>query len=199
MGITIHFSGRLKSEDSLPALIEEVEDIAEAYRWKSFTFEKIFPPGHYGKKTFDDNLYGICFSPPDCEPVSFSFLSNGKVVSLPGWQWHHSQGQKVDKTELFSFFKTQFAGPEVHKILIHILRYLSKKYFRNFKLIDEGDYWETNDEKLLNEKFDFLNGMLNFISAELEGNPRKKDQSLDDYMETLFRIIQEKRKNKQDK
>ena len=34
MGLSIHFSGRLRKAEYLPTLVEEVEDIAKVYGWK---------------------------------------------------------------------------------------------------------------------------------------------------------------------
>lgn len=46
--------------------------------------------------------------------------------------------------------KTQFAGTAIHKTIIELFRYLYKKnYVLEFNLIDDGEYWETGDENLL--------------------------------------------------
>lgn len=83
MGLSIHFSGRLKSQGSLPELIEEVKDIAEIYKWHYSSFVEEFPAGSF-KKSFNHRLYGICFTPPDCETVNLTFLSDGRLTS----PWH---------------------------------------------------------------------------------------------------------------
>ncbi len=33
MGLTLHYSGKISKDASLPGLIEEVKDIAEIYNW----------------------------------------------------------------------------------------------------------------------------------------------------------------------
>lgn len=81
MGITIHYNGRLNAKKSLPLLIEEVKDIAEVSQWNYEIYRSGFPKNHFGKKTHNNTLYGMCFTPPGCETVSLTFLSNGTLVS----------------------------------------------------------------------------------------------------------------------
>ena len=68
----------------------------------------------------------------------------------------------------FNFVKTQFASPEIHIIIVKLLRYLKEKYFQRFEVIDEGKYWETGDEDLLAEKMEFLSQKMNALAQALE-------------------------------
>ncbi len=79
MGLSIHYSGSFKSEGSLQRMIEEVKDIVEIYKWEYSVFEHEFPVNSIGKTGYNQNIYGICFTPPRCETVSLCFLSNGKM------------------------------------------------------------------------------------------------------------------------
>jgi hypothetical protein len=56
--------------------------------------------------------------------------------------------------------KTQFAGAETHILLCKLLRYLEKKHFAEFEVIDEGDYYHTGDASRLAEKMAFLNSII---------------------------------------
>jgi len=49
MGLSIHYSGSFNPKASLQAMIEEVKDIAETYKWKYFVFEDEFPANIIGK------------------------------------------------------------------------------------------------------------------------------------------------------
>ena len=42
---------------------------------------------------------------------------------------------------------------QMHISPLNLLKHLSKKYFRNFTLYDEGYYWQTGDENILREQF----------------------------------------------
>ena len=52
--------------------------------------------------------------------------------------------------------KTQFAPTEIHISIIKLLKHLKNKYILDLEVLDEGCYWETEDNKLLNKKFPFL-------------------------------------------
>jgi hypothetical protein len=188
MGISIHYTGRLKAKNSLPGLIEEVKDIAVTYKWHYYIFEEEFPAGSFGKSSFDHDLYGICFTPPGCEMVSLTFLSNGKLVSQ--WAWQYYFANEKDKT-FFSgvSVKTHYAGAAAHKVLIHLLDHLSRKYFRYFKLSDEGQYWETRDEKLLDNNFRQLNAWMESFSTALDTQPMKEGETFEKYFERLLHQI----------
>ena len=126
MGITIHYSGRLKEAEILPALIEEVKDIAQANHWKYHIFETLIAADKFGAEKYDNNIYGILFSPPESEPVWLTFLSNGRMCMCNSLEFYGNSDQEQDKEFLYYLFtKTQFAGPEIHKQIINILRHLS--------------------------------------------------------------------------
>lgn len=80
MGITIHYSGRLKEAEILPALIEEVKDIAQANHWKYHIFETLIAADKFGAEKYDNNIYGILFSPPESEPVWLTFYQTDECV-----------------------------------------------------------------------------------------------------------------------
>lgn len=88
--------------------------------------------------------------------------------------------------------KTQFAGKDVHKILIYLFRYISKKYFSEFELIDEGRFWETGDEKILNNQFNLYNGILDSFRYAVNNISRNANESIEDYFERIIKIVSEK-------
>jgi hypothetical protein len=189
MGISIHYKGRLKTKKSLPFLIEEVKDIAETYKWKYDILEKEFPRGSFNKTGFDGKLYGICFSPPGSETVCLTFLSNGKLVNPGALQFF------LDKKEMleWSFVKTHYAGVTVHKIIIHLFDYLSKKYLAHFKMNDEAQYWETRDEKVAEVNFNKLNALMDSFASALETQPKKKGETFETYFRRLLEQINKRK------
>jgi len=191
MGISIHFRGKIKSPKLLPQMIEEVRDIAEENKWKYHVFKTELPEEGIGLDSFEDELYGITFSPPECEMVDFTFLSNGRLCSVVGIKIYFEDEQN-DIFIQWNSVKTQFAGPQIHITLVHLLDYFSAKYFDDFEVKDEAEYWETRDEKLLQEKFNFLNGILRNFESNLEMMPKRPNESLEDY---LRRIMENVNKN----
>jgi hypothetical protein len=78
-------------------------------------------------------------------------------------------GETVESIELpFSSVKTQYASPGIHITLVKLLKYLEKKYFQTFEVIDEGDYWKTGDEDALEEKMKFLTHKMDTLAQTLD-------------------------------
>ena len=72
-------------------------------------------------------------------------IESGKYLSLAG------DGEK--KYSCMLSVATEFADVEVHKFVNHLLKYLNQKYFSEFNVHDEGEYWETANQKFLDENF----------------------------------------------
>jgi hypothetical protein len=203
MGLSIHYRGELNDTAALPELIYEVKDIAEIYKWNYHIFKDHFPGTIFtkaspvknpGKAYYDWNIYGICFTPPECETVFLTFLSDGKMSSPVNLDLFGKTvtGSESDYIYMLSV-KTQFGGIEVHKLIIHLLRYLDKKYFKNFKVTDEGKYWETGNEKLLEENFKRYNDLMESFTSALENNPRKINETFESYFERIIMMIKKKK------
>ena len=82
--------------------------------------------------------------------------------------------------------KTQFAGPQIHIVLVNLLRYLGQKYCSELQVSDEGGFWETNDEAVLLSAFQQYDDLLNMVAATLQSIPLDQD----DTPEGLARKIQ---------
>lgn len=193
MGLSINYSGSFNKYTSLTKMIEEVKDISEIYKWKYKIFNHEFPSKEFGKVKYNQNLYGIHFTPPECETVSLTFLSNGRMCCGARLEFFGNSESKTDQQYLYMLSaKTQFAGSDTHKIIIHLLKYLSGKYFSDFKLIDEGEYWETGDEKLLEKKFKQYTELLDTVSFSIQNYPMKKDETFEEYFSRVLKHISKK-------
>jgi hypothetical protein len=195
MALSIHYSGSFNANTSLKAMIEEVKDIAEIYKWPYNVFENEFPADSFGKAEYNENIYGISFTPPECETVSLCFLSNGKMSDVLNLKFHGNSKDEEGAEYLYMLsVKTQYAGIEIHKLVIHLVRYLSKKYLQDFTVTDEGEYWETGDEKILQDAFKRYTDLIESFATSLENYPKKSGESFESYFERLLKQIQEKRK-----
>ncbi len=201
MGLTIHYSGTFNKNASLSKMVDEVADIAETHKWKYHVFNKEFPPDNEVSNSYDEEIYGICFTPPECETVSLCFLSNKKMTSLINLKSFGNSSDKKEQEYLYMLsVKTQFAGEEIHKLIIELFRYLKKqKYFEHLKILDEGKYWETGDEKILHEIFEQNIALLDSFSFAIKNVPIKKSESYLNYFTRLAKMIRLKNygKNKQ--
>lgn len=89
--------------------------------------------------------------------------------------------------------KTQYAGVELHMFIIQLFRYLNNKYFADFKLSDEGQYWETNDETLLKTTFKRYTDFINGFASTIESYPTLSGEDLESYIDRLLKMLQNKR------
>jgi len=184
MGLTIHYNGAFSSGAFLPAMIEEVKDIAEVHRWPYHIYETDFPDYDFTTETFDGKVYGISLTPPQSETVSLTFLSNGRLSNTLWLNYLKDDGSKEYLYMLFT--KTQFAGWQIHRQIVHILKYISQKYLRHFNVDDEGMYWETGDINILQERFKEYSALLDKFSSGLEMMPMNPGESHEDYFKRIL-------------
>ena len=78
-------------------------------------------------------------------------------------------------------------------LIIHLFKYLSDKYLQTFRLIDEGQYWETGDEQLLEDTFKRYNDLLNSVSDALDTFPVKTGETMEEYLSRLIDRVNKKR------
>jgi hypothetical protein len=182
MGLSIHYSGRIRDYTVIEEMMTEVTDICENLNWTYHILD--------GNNT--DHLRGICFSPEGCEPIFLTFLLNGRMCS-PVNLMHKDiyEENDLDRELLYTTStKTQFAGPDAHMAVIKLLRYLKGKYFAAFELNDEGMYWETLDEKILLgqfAKYDFLLNAVSEALSSMEALPGENAGSLADRIEKMLK------------
>lgn len=190
MGLSIHYNGRLRNPTSLSEIIAEVKDVAEVNKWEYHVFETRFPEDRFTENFYDQNLYGICISPPKCEMIPICFLSNGRISGPANLSLYGDKDGQKEQFGLCSIsVKTQFAGIEIHRIVIHLFKYLQKKYLDDLEMSDEGHYWETQDEELLQKTFDEYVDMLDNFVLSIETKPMKKGESFETYFTRLMRMI----------
>src|SRR5258708_15910814 len=138
MCLSIHYNGRIKDVNLIPKLVDEVQDISTSLQWNYHLFD-------------DELVKGISFSPPECEPLFFTFSKDG-VLCSPILLRPDGYQDNIHPATTISV-KTQFACIDAHKAVIKLLRHLKANYFSEFELNDEGGYWESDDEKILQKQF----------------------------------------------
>jgi hypothetical protein len=152
MGLSFHYSGRISPYERIDEMICEVEDISKSLDWKYNIID-------------DDKLKGIVLSPEGSEPLSLTFVPDGRLCSITSV----IVNKPDDPFYYTAFTKTQFAGPDTHIALMKLLRYLSDKYFSEIKVNDEGLYWGIWDKKTLLEQFAKYKYALDTVTAALSG------------------------------
>lgn len=193
MGITIHYSGRFNKDASLSEMVQEVKDIAEVCKWDYTVFNEVFPEEMDAPDSYNDEVYGIEVTPPNCESVSLCFLSNGRMSSAAHLVLWGNGNPSEEKYLYMLFTKTQFAGVEIHKFIIHLFHHLNEKnFFEHLEVNDEGRYWETGDEEVLKEQFRKNGKLLDAFSFAFENVPRESNESFTMYFERIIKLINRK-------
>ena len=196
MGLSIHYTGSFNKNASLSDLITEVKEVAEVQNWEYNVYEEKFPIDNNEDDTYDGKVYGISFSPPKCEPVFICFLSNYRMSNHLLIEFYGDAERQPEKDYLYMLStKTQYAGIAIHKMIIDLFRYLNKRnYFSEFNMIDEGEYWETDDEEVLERKFKEYNDLMDNFSLAIEAIPAEPEETYEDYFKRIAERIHKRRK-----
>lgn len=178
MGLSFHYSGQLRQAAGEVALTEEVADICRDLDW-DYTLLQRSGEGA--------PLYGIAVAPENSESLFLTFLPNGQLLSpvqpMIG-------GNPQDPYYFTISTKTQYAGPDTHKALIRLLKYLDTKYFTGLVVQDEGLYWETGNDAVLLDQFHKYNRALKALKealSDMKATPGESTPSLADRLEQLLR------------
>ena len=107
--------------------------------------------------------------------------------------WGNSTDETERKYLYMNFTKTQYAGAEIHKMVIGIFRYVLSHYLSDFKMVDEAEFWETGDEKLLYENFRRNTELINSFAEALQTNSPREDEDVETYLERIIREFRDKR------
>jgi hypothetical protein len=191
MGLSIHYKGKLKNYTSTDELIAEAEDICKSMGWKHTIMQPDEERGlsiNSQVKLTPHDVKGITISPEECEPIILSFLPDGNLVN---WvKLIHYNHLTNDLAIEWVHTKTQFAGPDTHIAVVKFLHYISKKYFSDFEMNDEGYYWEKWDEQILLARFKKYNFLLDAMAdalANVKLAPGESAVSLADRIEQIIK------------
>ena len=167
MGITIHYKGKLNSTNQIDSFCEEIEDIAKSMEWEYTAIDE---------RTDNslNQLKGLFIQPhPNSEFLQLIVDLHGNLRNVI--MLDHLKDDS--KTTYLNHTKTQFAPTDVHIAIVKLFKYLQQKYISNLDVYDEGDYWQTEDVRVLQKKFDFLNAKMDMMEDIL--NSIKFDEEND--------------------
>ena len=143
MGVTIHFEGQLTSERAYRELVELVSSIAKSEGWRTelIASDEVTLLRVREEKDWDYTgpVKGIAvYLHSDCDPVLFEFDKDLYVQE---------------------FTKTQFAGADYRTKVINLLK-ATQPLFRELKVDDEGEFWDTGDRTILQNHLDAVQRVL---------------------------------------
>ncbi|MDZ7759648.1 MAG: hypothetical protein U5L00_05280 [Desulfovermiculus sp.] len=174
MGTTIHYKGRLNDPAEIDAVTDFVQQRAVAKGWSWTHIDDDWDvevdaqlvhtseghlelTGHAGLKGFSLDI------DPKCEAVPLLFDSSGNLRSVFSF-FDPGSAEEGDTIAV----KTQFAPPEAHMQIIELLRELKRRFMVDLEVMDEGEYWETQDPALLEKKMAGLQRHIDFLSDALQ-------------------------------
>ena len=186
MGLTVHYRGRIRDYALVDELVTDVEDFARNQNWR---YHLLTPGINTPLKPINKEdpeplpaVKGIILSPDKCEPIIFTFLEDGRICSpfMPPME--------AEDGLPYMWTKTQYAGIDVHRSFVNLLRQLSDKYFSELIVVDEGQYWETNDEEVLQSQFQKYDFIMDGLAEALEkaGAVVEKHEDGDIEIETII-------------
>ncbi|MBL0023927.1 MAG: hypothetical protein WBP08_15325 [Saprospiraceae bacterium] len=216
MALSFHYKGKLKNAPSLPFLVEELEDICHVFDWKIKVYNNIFPKNTFADPVNDEN-YGIMFTPPSSDPVSFVFDSEGRVIQ----PWLRDILKKTQDGEikvitiqlnvddassdpivseqneafdpasiLYSVHvKMPSSSAEIYVKVVELLRYLSQKYLEDFTIKDETNYWGSGDVTILKDDSTAINVIVERFQELLGREPIKDPKDFIRLLKKLNREI----------
>ena len=202
MGVTIHYSGKLKSPNLIDKVREELKDIADDMSWKYNILDNDLNKPNTAKAKVTEKglkvtghlpLKGIqIFLHKDSEPLTFYFDVNGVIKDIPSMIFPDIE-RTNDKS--FNSIKTQFAPIDIHITVIKLLKYLEKRYFDELEVFDEGKYWDTEDEKLLSQKIKFISDRMDMVEQILNNSEELREQkTVAEFVDKLEEILRAKLK-----
>ena len=172
--LTIHYQGTSEPK-IMRKLIKELKAISDELQWKYFVID-------------DERFVGILVtSEKDCEPLSFIINRQGKLIH-PAWL----NNDNPDEVAFYVSTKTNFSTIDNHIAIVRLLKYIKKKYITNLTVTDEGDYYETENREVLEQKWNFLLKTFEEVTSLLEINLITEDKKLspDNLADKIDKIIQ---------
>lgn len=154
MGITIHFEGQLKSKPAFEQLVFTARKWAASEGWpisdiprEHRILKRVKNEADWDYSGFTE---GLELQPhQNAEPLRLEFDENLYIQE---------------------YIKTQFAGPEVHLQVVAFLKDI-QPCFSELTVIDEGEFWESENMQRLIDLMEGCNRGLNDI---LTKNPKAR-------------------------
>ncbi len=140
MGVTIHFEGKLKDAKAYNSLMASSKEFASEMEWP---FSEINEAEVTLKRVKDEE--------------DWDYIGSVKGVEILPHEASDPFRLEFDR-ELYiqEYTKTQFSPIEIHVLLVDFLN-RHKDLFENLEIIDEGEFFETNDIQVLEDHIEACN------------------------------------------
>ncbi len=186
MSLGIYYRGKLKNKDLIDPIIEELSEICRINNWAYRISDRTNSKLKFTNEIESLKMQGITFSlGKEGNLLQFSFDPAGFLRDAP--MAFLKTYEKKDKRKKYDyiFAQTLEYGIENHIVVVQLLRYLKKKYFKYFDIKDMGGFYPYKNRYMLEERFDsFLKvqAVLNEIveHGNFSGTPEEITQQISD-------------------
>lgn len=149
MGVTIHFEGKAKSEENVDSIISLAKNFAirnnMPFQMVNVSSGQLSRLINEQDAPYEGPVQGIKIEPHyNCEQLIFEF---GNDLFMQ------------------DYCKTQFAPIEVHISIIKLFKSVLP-HFTALSVIDEGQYWDTEDTDILQQEMDYCFAQIEKIQNE---------------------------------
>jgi hypothetical protein len=169
MGVTIHFEGKLKSQNDFDNVIQISTDFALLYNMDYQIFEE---PDKLLQRVRNEKDW-------DYQGLTHGVKIQPDINSDPLWI------EFDNDYYIQEYCKTQFVVTEIHIKIIQLLKKI-EPYFQDLIVNDEGEYWDTGDVELLQMHLDNCFRAIEDAKSEnlkLSGPYRVKGERIVDLMD----------------
>jgi hypothetical protein len=196
MSVAIHYSFTLKQTVTLKQLVNEVADICESMEWKydiihAENIDAFTILAENKLRYAEADITGLLFSASNnCEPVWLTFLPNGRSSTITNvtFETYTAANEQL----YWASTKTQFAGASIHVAIVKLFKYLSQKYFSVTEVEDEGNYWNSGDAQLLQEKISFFNAAISTLQEAMQQLSIMEGESINAIADKIEALLQQK-------
>lgn len=155
MGVTIHFKGALKVASVFDEVIRVAESFANDRGWPTRRIE----------------LDEVRLSRVNDDESDWEYVGPVRGTILTPHPFSEEVRLEFDRDYYVQeFCKTQYAGVMTHKEVVGLLDAITP-YFSTLQVDDEGEYFESRDERRLAER---LGEDLSMLRKVLDENPHAK-------------------------
>jgi len=159
MSTTVHYFGKIKSQEAIREIQEEFREIAQVSGWSHEMVDHIFTQEGEMPDT-RLSLRGIRVTlNKTTSPLQLTFDKEGYLshiyyekapAEMPGTRPTGATRQILHQIHTSTNVRSGDAG--THISVIKLLDYVKKRYVPNLEVIDNTGYWFSRDESVLSPK-----------------------------------------------
>ncbi len=159
MSTTVHYFGKIKSQEAIREIQDEFREIAQVIGWSHEMVDHVFTQeGEIPGTRL--SLRGIRVTlNKSTSPLQLSFDKDGYLshiyyekapAEMPGQRPTGATRQLLHQVHTSTSIRT--GDSATHVSVVKLLDYVKKRYVPNLEVIDNTGYWYSRDESVLSAK-----------------------------------------------